>query len=593
MIQLFFDSGKNRWLLFQRPLKLLQANEREEVEPLLKEVVRTQQEGRYVAGFLSYELFSGFECSSSDDAFPLALFGVYDEVKEQDHPRFRPLSGPCETGNLVCTTDKKDYLRNFQTIQEKIVEGELEQINYTIRLKSRFNGDPLEWFCSRVEGAQATERPGDYLAYLEWERWSVASLSPELFFSLSSDGTILSRPMKGTSPRLLSADPAEQSKLDRAGAAALASDLKNREENRIAVELALQEFQTIAHPGTANITARFEVEKHPTLFQMTSCVEAKTSRNLFEIMTKLFPPVSIVGVPRQKARHWIRQLENSARRVYSGSIGFLRPDLSMQFNVAIRTAIFNYEQRSVEYGVGSGVEALSVPEEEWNELRLKAKVADRKKPFSLFTTMRLCEGKIYLFPRHLDRLVKSAVAFFFIPSSEEKALRQKLEREFLSHAALYPQGQWRLRADLFSNGELLFECVPIAPLRQPVRVALATVTIDSENPFSRHKTAERGWINRVAETRSPLEKSDDVVMINQRGELVESSRANILLEIEGVYYTPPLQSGCLNGVLRSELLDRGEIVEKTLYPSDFQKATSVQLINALRGRMEAVFVPLS
>src|ERR1035441_9779161 len=159
----------------------------------------------------------------------------------------------------------------------------------------------------------------------------------------------------------------------------------------------------------------FEVEKYPTLWQMPSTIEARTSATLSNVFRALFPPASITGAPKVRTMQIIAQIETSPRRVYTGTIGFIAPGRRAQFNVAIRTLLWNRQIRQAEYGVGSGITWGSQPEAEWQECRIKTRILDARVPaFSLLETMLWTPEDGYtLLDRHLQRLAQSAVYFGF------------------------------------------------------------------------------------------------------------------------------------------------------------------------------------
>ncbi len=132
----------------------------------------------------------------------------------------------------------------------------------------------------------------------------------------------------------------------------------------------------------------FKIEKYPTLFQMTSTVQARTNASLDEIFTALFPCGSITGAPKISTMKIIAELETTPRKIYTGGIGYISPNRKAQFNVAIRTALIDRENKTVEYGVGGGIVWDSNSADEYNEALLKARVlTERQVEFSLLETM--------------------------------------------------------------------------------------------------------------------------------------------------------------------------------------------------------------
>ncbi len=253
-------------------------------------------------------------------------------------------------------------------IKALIRSGDTYQVNYTYRLRTPFTGNPWNFFLRLV----AAQDP-PYGAFVDTGEWVICSASPELFFRL--DGTrIECRPMKGTAAR--GRTQAE----DLAQARALRASEKERAENVMIVDMVRHDLGRVAQTGTVNVARLFEVEKYPTIWQMTSTIEAKTEAGLGEIFRALFPAASVTGAPKVRTMQIIAELEPLPRRLYTGTIGFFAPGRRAQFNVAIRTLLANRKTGCAEYGVGSGITWDSDPEAEWQECRAKARILAPRVP---------------------------------------------------------------------------------------------------------------------------------------------------------------------------------------------------------------------
>jgi para-aminobenzoate synthetase / 4-amino-4-deoxychorismate lyase len=133
------------------------------------------------------------------------------------------------------------------------------------------------------------------------------------------------------------------------------------------------------------------------------------------------------------------------------------------------------------------------------------------------------------------------------------------------------------------DGRARTEATPIAPLgapsSSPRRCALSTIAVSSRDVFLFHKTTQR----RVYEERRAAHAgADEVILVNERGELTECTIGNLVVEIGDARFTPPLECGLLAGIFREELLERGRVAERVLYPSDLPAATGLWLVNSLR-----------
>lgn len=194
--------------------------------------------------------------------------------------------------------------------------------------------------------------------------------------------------------------------------------------------------------------------------------------------------------------------------------------------------------------------------------------------FSLLETMRLDEGRIPRLDRHLARMAASARHFAY--PWNEPAIRAAIAAAQRDH----PTGCWRMRLLVDGQGTPRVESAPHSnERREPWRVALAREPVDERDPFLFNKTTQRAVYDAARRERPDL---DDVILWNRRGEITESTIANVVVEIDGVRYTPPVASGLLAGTFRAELVESGAIRERVLTREDIAAATRLWLVNSLR-----------
>jgi para-aminobenzoate synthetase/4-amino-4-deoxychorismate lyase len=201
--------------------------------------------------------------------------------------------------------------------------------------------------------------------------------------------------------------------------------------------------------------------------------------------------------------------------------------------------------------------------------------------FSLLETMRLDEGRVVRLERHLARMAQAAADFDY--TWQEPRVRAAVARVVEEH----PAGRWRLRLLLAGDGSPSIECTPCAPLPTPWRVAFALEPVDPGDPFVLNKTTHRAVYDSARRARPDL---DDVLLWNGRGEVTESTIGNIVAEIDGRRWTPPVSSGLLAGTFRGQLIDAGEIAERVLTKADIAGATRLWVINSVREWVEAKLV---
>jgi len=201
--------------------------------------------------------------------------------------------------------------------------------------------------------------------------------------------------------------------------------------------------------------------------------------------------------------------------------------------------------------------------------------------FSLLETMRLEMGRIPRLDRHLTRAAGAAARLGFPWRADQ--VREAID----SASEAHPSGLWRLRLLLAPDGCPTVQCTPHSIDSRRWRVAFALDPVDPTDPLILYKTTARHVYDRAKRTRSDV---DDVLLWNDRGEVTESTIGNLVAEIDGIRYTPPVSSGLLAGTFRAEQLDEGTIVERVLSKGDVIGATRLWIINSLREWVEVEMV---
>jgi para-aminobenzoate synthetase/4-amino-4-deoxychorismate lyase len=567
------DKAAEKWIHFRDPHQVIVAYEAEEVVAALMSIESlVQRHGWHAAGFLSYEAASAFDnalCARSSQDFPLLWFGLYPNAGEYELPKVDfdayILAEP------VPAISQEEYSQAIERIKHHIKSGDTYQVNYTLRLKSCFRGDPFHLFLAMVQAQSA-----GYSAWIDTGRFAICSASPELFFHLEGDN-LTCKPMKGTVRRGRTLEE------DMSLADWLHHSEKNRAENLMIVDMIRNDLGRVAEVGSVQVPRLFEVERHPTLWQMTSTVTATCRKSFSEIIAALFPCASITGAPKIRTTQIIAELEPAARGIYTGSIGFLTPNRVAQFSVAIRTAVVDRNMAQVEYGSGGGIVWDSACGDEYTEALLKSRVLTEQRPqFSLLETMLWTPDESYfLLDYHLRRLADSAKYFGF-PVDIECVRKQLLARcsDFFAEPM-------RVRLLIDSDGRPEIQADPLRQVEtsRPVRIMLAREPVNSADIFLYHKTTYR---KIYEEARQSCSACDDVLLWNEREEITESSIANVVVKINEDLFTPPLDSGLLAGTFRKWLLDTGQIRERILKVRDLEQCSKIYLINSVRKWQDAV-----
>jgi len=564
------------WLRFRSPEQIVTATRLDDILPALRQIeAAVNARGWHAAGFLSYESAPAFDsalCTHPVSEFPLLWFGLYQqpEVLQLPEPDFQA----CSLGEVISSVSQSEYERAILRIRQHIHSGNTYQVNYTLRLRCPFSGDAWHLFLAMVRA-----QPGGYSAWIDAGRWAICSASPELFFRLEGD-RLTCKPMKGTVQRGRTLEE------DQALSEWLRHSEKNRAENLMIVDMIRNDLGRVAEVGSVHVPRLFEVERHPTLWQMTSTVTARCRQPLVDVLTALFPCASITGAPKIRTTRIIADVEPDPRHLYTGSIGYISPGRAAQFSVAIRTAIVDRLELCLEYGAGGGIVADSSSEEEYSEALLKARILTERRPdFSLLETMLWTfQDGYFLLEYHLQRLRRSAVYFDYPLDLED------LRRRLAAQARAYGSARQRVRLLVDRGGGLEIDSAPLPETEAgapPVRVRLAAEPVHSTDVFLYHKTTCR-VVYEAARQLCP--DCDDVLLWNERGELTESCVANIVVEMEGARLTPPVDSGLLAGTFRAWLLEQGAIREKVVKVEDLGKCTRLYLINSVRKWQEAELI---
>ncbi|MEH7111406.1 aminodeoxychorismate synthase component I [Neobacillus niacini] len=565
----FADSnGKVKPVTFQKPLRVITAHKIEDVIPSFQLVQEEVENGFYAAGFLSYESAPAFDPAfrvKRGSSMPLLWFGIFSEPGH----KYLNSSGTFTLSEWKPSISMDTYKEAINYIKQCIESGDTYQTNYTIRLHSHFTGDGLAFF-ERLKKAQSS----NYSAYLHTGDHSILSASPELFFHLHQ-GKITTKPMKGTVKRGVSPDE------DSANANWLYHSEKDRAENVMIVDLLRNDLGMIAEPGTVSVDKLFEIEHYPTVHQMTSTISAQVSEttSLMDIFKALFPCGSITGAPKISTMNIIAELENEPREVYCGAIGYISPNKEAIFNVPIRTVVINHQSGEAVYGVGGGITWDSTSQGEYHEILAKAKVLEGvPSEFELLESILVDNGEYFLLEEHLNRMGKSAGYFRFELDIE------KVKNTLKDFSSKNNTGLRKVRLLAAKNGDLTIEGQPISPQVAVVKVILAKEPVDKNNPFLYHKTTNREVYTKFQ--KQLTSEAFDILLWNEDFELTEFTNGNIVLEINGTLWTPPVNCGLLAGTFRDRLIKIGEIHEKTLTHTDLKRAEKIWFINSVRKWQE-------
>ena len=572
--------GAEHAFVFEAPGPVVAAYRSDEVADAIGAVQRLSRDGWWLAGYVAYEAAPGLDpglvvhAPAAGDA--LVWFAAFERRAEVDpvRPRLPADEADYRLEPWFHEMSAAEHGRAVRRIREHIADGDTYQVNLTYRMRSRIDGDRFAFYRDLV----AAQR-GGYGAYLETGSLTVASASPERFFRVR-DRRIDVKPMKGTARRgRWAEEDVEMRQM-------LRESDKDRAENIMIVDLLRNDVGRVAEFGSVAVERLLDVERYETVWQLTSEISARLrpDEGLAPQFVALFPSGSVTGAPKRRTMEIVKAVEKSPRGVYCGAVGFVEPgdgDVRASFNVAIRTAVVREPHGEIEYGIGGGITWDSDAAREHAEALLKADVLRvPPRPSGLFETLHWTGRGFRLWDRHLLRLERSAgyFGFPFDAASARRAAREAaagraagtvirvvVDRDGRVHAdARSETVEWR---DPDDGGD-------------PVRLAVSSDAVVSSDVRLFHKTVER---DRYDRRRAAHDGVDDVLLVNERDEITETTIANVAVDLGDGWVTPPLESGCLPGTYRAELIDSGHLTERVVTRRELGSALRLAVFNSVRG----------
>jgi para-aminobenzoate synthetase component 1 len=260
--------------------------------------------------------------------------------------------------------DRNEYIQTIQEIQKHIQRGDIYEINFCQEFYVKnAEIDPLMVFI-----ALNNLSPTPFANYFKINNLFIISATPERFLSRRGN-KLISQPIKGTSSRNTDAKRDEMQKDE------LLKNEKERAENVMIVDLVRNDLTKSAKPGTVRVEELFGIYSFKQVHQMISTVVCEADEKLSNtgIIANTFPMGSMTGAPKIRAMQLAEKYERSKRGVYSGAVGYFAPNGDFDFNVVIRTILYNAQQKYLSFHVGSAITLDSDPEKEYEECLLKGK----------------------------------------------------------------------------------------------------------------------------------------------------------------------------------------------------------------------------
>jgi anthranilate synthase component 1 len=272
-----------------------------------------------------------------------------------------PAHGPTVAHQAQSGFGEATFLQAVARAKRYIFDGDIMQVQIGQRLSRRYAGEPLALY-----RALRTLNPSPYMFYFDFRDFQVVGASPEILVRLEGEKVTL-RPIAGTRRRGANADE------DRALAAELLADPKERAEHVMLIDLGRNDVGRIAETGSVRVTENMVIERYSHVMHIVSNVEGKLRPGLdaLAVLRATFPAGTVTGTPKVRAMEIIDELEPVKRGIYAGAVGYIGYHGDMDLAIAIRTAVVKDELLHVQ--AAAGIVADSVPESEWNETNIKAR----------------------------------------------------------------------------------------------------------------------------------------------------------------------------------------------------------------------------
>lgn len=275
-----------------------------------------------------------------------------------------PVASPATIPAFTPRFTRQEYLDTVRRLQEHILRGDCYEINFCQEFFSYpAFPDPLDTWWSLSQAS-----PNPFSAFYRLGEKYLLCASPERYLKRTGD-TLISQPIKGTSPRYRSNPSA-----DGASGRQLFHSRKDRSENVMIVDLVRNDLSKICLPGSVSVDELYGIYPFPQVFQMISTITGQPAPELHwtDMIRATFPMGSMTGAPKHRVVELIGQYERSRRGIFSGAVGYVAPNGDFDFNVVIRSLLLNRDHQYLSYQVGSGITFYSDPQAEYEECLIKA-----------------------------------------------------------------------------------------------------------------------------------------------------------------------------------------------------------------------------
>jgi para-aminobenzoate synthetase component 1 len=354
-LQNFIDSNKSNYIFGALNYNL--KNEIENLESRQTDFLNFPQILFWIPKYvikIQKENFEFVQGEKNEESFNFLNYFLEEETDLNFH-RFND--------ELKPRISKPTYLDRIQKIKQLLQRGDIYEVNFCQEFFAENIEIPFEMdlYFKLNKIAKAP-----FSSFLKFDEFTIFCNSPERFIQLKN-GRLVSQPIKGTAPRNI------DSKIDEEIKNELKTNPKERSENIMIVDLVRNDLSKIAEKNSVNVDELCEIYSFPTVHQMISTISCvpRTEVSFKDIVRATFPMGSMTGAPKISAMKIIDELEDFNRGIYSGSIGYIAPNGEFDFNVIIRSLIYNSEKHYLSCSVGSAITILSDAEKEYEECQIK------------------------------------------------------------------------------------------------------------------------------------------------------------------------------------------------------------------------------
>jgi para-aminobenzoate synthetase component I len=352
----------------------------------LQKIAREQN--RWLFGHINYDVKNAVEALSSNhfDGIELPAIHFFEptiilkinnksvEIISSNNPleifnainTFEPVTEASKyiAPSIKSRFTKEAYIDAVKNLQNHIAKGDCYEVNFCQEFYAEnITLDAIETYHSLMNIS-----PNPFAALYKFQKTYCICASPERYFKKNGQ-TIISQPIKGTSKRAH-----HNHQIDEANKQHLLNSEKEKSENVMVVDLVRNDLSKICKEGSVKVDELFGVYSFPQVHQMISTISGQldTEQNWVDIVTATFPMGSMTGAPKKRVMELIEQYELTKRGLFSGTIGYVQPNGDADFNVVIRSILYNEQKKYLSFQTGSAITFLSDAEQEYEECLLKA-----------------------------------------------------------------------------------------------------------------------------------------------------------------------------------------------------------------------------